>query len=67
MCDTFKSKRKLYQMVIFPIHIKEIEAIQDEIERIQLMTLLNKYGKVVKVNLLETRKINIINSIKALC
>ena len=43
-------------MVIFPIHIKEIEAIQDEIERIQLMTLLNKYGKVVKVNLLETRK-----------
>jgi len=49
MCDTFKSKRKLYQMVIFPIHIKEIEAIQDEIERIQLMTLLNKYGKLLKL------------------
>lgn len=49
-------KENFYQMVISPVHIKEIEAIQDEIERIQLMTLLNKYGKIVKVNLLETRK-----------
>jgi len=30
---------------------EEMEAIQDEVERIQLITLLNKYGKSVKVNL----------------
>jgi len=30
---------------------EEMEAIQDEVERIQLITLLNKYGNSVKVNL----------------
>jgi len=35
---------------------EEMEAIQDEVERIQLITLLNKYGNSVKVNLKKTRQ-----------
>ena len=46
-----KVKENFYQMVVSPVHMKEMEAIQDEIERIQLITLLNKYGNSVKVNL----------------
>ncbi|RKX66997.1 MAG: hypothetical protein DRP41_01400, partial [Thermodesulfobacteriota bacterium] len=44
-----KVKENFYQMVVSPVHMKEMEAIQDEIERIQLITLLNKYGNSVKV------------------
>ena len=51
-----KVKERFYQMIVSPIHIKEIEAIQDEIEHIQLMILLNKYGKTVEVNLAKARK-----------
>jgi predicted nucleic acid-binding protein len=51
-----KVKENFYQMVVSPVHIKEIEAIQDEIERIQLLILLNKYGKSIKVDFKKTRK-----------
>ena len=51
-----KVKENFYQIVVSPVHMKEMEAIQDEIERIQLITLLNKYGKSVKVNLKKTRQ-----------
>ena len=45
-----KVKEKFYQMVVSPVHKREIETIQDEVERIQLITLLDKYGKFVKIN-----------------
>ena len=43
-------------MMVSPVHIKEIEAIPDEIERIQLLNLLEKYGREVRVDLKEARK-----------
>ena len=42
--------------IVSPVHIKEIEAIPDEIERIQLLTLLEKYGAKVNVNLKQVRE-----------
>ena len=37
-------------------HTKEIEAIPDVFERIELQTLLERLGEPVKVNLTKTRK-----------
>ena len=34
-----------YEMIISPVHFKEIEAIEDIYERIELTVLLNRYGK----------------------
>jgi predicted nucleic acid-binding protein len=51
-----KVKEKTYQMFVSPVHIKEVEAFQNEIERIQLIALLNKYGTLIKADLVETRK-----------
>ncbi len=51
-----KIKEGFYQMVVSPVHIKEIEAISDEIERIQLLTLLNNYGKATEVDIRATRE-----------
>ena len=51
-----KVKKGIYQLVVSPVHIKEIEAISDEIERIQLFSLLEKYGIKVKANLKQVRK-----------
>ncbi|MCD6129970.1 MAG: hypothetical protein J7J10_03345 [Deltaproteobacteria bacterium] len=49
-------KEGFYQIIKSPVHIKEIEAIRDEVERIQLMILLDKYGKDAGVNFSKTRK-----------
>ncbi len=51
-----KVKGRFYQIVKSPVHIKEIEAIRDEVERIQLMMLLDEYGKDAGVNLSKARK-----------
>ncbi len=51
-----KVKEGIYQMVVSPVHIKEIEAIPDGIERIQLLSLLEKYGIKAEVNLKQVRK-----------
>ena len=50
-----KAKEGIYQLVVSPVHIKEIEAIQDEIERIQIIILLKKYGKTINVNFKKAR------------
>ncbi len=39
-----KVKEGLYRMAVSPVHLKEIESIKDEVERIHLTILLNKYG-----------------------
>ncbi len=44
-------KENFYEMMVSPVHIKEILAIEDDIERIQLITLLNKCGKKIGVDL----------------
>ena len=51
-----KVKEDFYQMIVSPVHIKEIQAISDEIEHIQLLTLLERYGRKVKINLKDARK-----------
>ncbi len=51
-----KVKEGIYQMVVSPVHIKEIEAIPDGIERIQLLSLLEKYGIKAEVNLKQVKK-----------
>lgn len=43
-------------MLFSPVHIKEINAIRDAAERVELLTLLEKLGKSVKVNVARTRE-----------
>ena len=45
-----------YKLLFSPVHIKEIEAIPDSFERIELQSLLNKSGKLINTGLKETRK-----------
>jgi predicted nucleic acid-binding protein len=49
-------KQHDYTMLISPVHIKEIDAIDDSVERIELQTLLEEYGKPVKVSKTAARK-----------
>lgn len=44
-----------YKFVVSPVHIKEIEAISDVIERVELRMILDRFGEPIKVNLSETR------------
>lgn len=51
-----KVKRGDYKLLVSPVHIKEIEAIPDVFERIELKTILDTLGEPIKVNLNKTRK-----------
>ena len=44
-------KENFYEKMVSPVHIKEILGIEDDIERIQLITLLNKCDKKIGVDL----------------
>ena len=44
-----------YKLLVSPVHLKEIEAISDVSERIELQTLLDKIGKPIKVDMGKTR------------
>jgi predicted nucleic acid-binding protein len=50
-------KKGKYKLVVSPVHLIEINAIPDIYERIQLKTILEKFGVLPKVNLSETREI----------
>lgn len=45
-----------YKLLVSPVHIKEIEAIPDIFERIELQTVLEKLGEPIRVNISKTRK-----------
>lgn len=45
-----------YEMTISPIHFKEIEAIEDIRERLELILLMNKYGVKPSCDLLKVRR-----------
>lgn len=51
-----KIKKGDYKLLMSPVHIKEIEAISDAFERIELRTILEKLGEPIKVNLDKTRE-----------
>ncbi len=50
-----KAKEGKYRLVVSPAHIKEIEAIPDVIERIELQAVLDRLGETAKVDILKTR------------
>lgn len=45
-----------YVMMYSVVHVSEIGAIPDDLERIESLTLLEKFGKLVKVNAEKARK-----------
>lgn len=51
-----KVKEGKFRLAVSPIHIKEIEAISDEIEKIRLMTVLEKLGSKTNTDLFKARK-----------
>ncbi|HLG30475.1 MAG TPA: hypothetical protein VI387_09715, partial [Candidatus Brocadiales bacterium] len=44
------------RLLFSPVHVKEIEAIPDTFERIELQTVLDGLGESISVNKPETRK-----------
>jgi predicted nucleic acid-binding protein len=44
-----------YKLLVSSVHIKEIDAILDSIERVELQMVLNRWGERIKVNMAETR------------
>lgn len=49
-------KNKNYDMIVSPVHFKEVEAIEDVRERLELITLLNKFGVKPSCNLGKVRE-----------
>ncbi len=50
-----KVKDGVYKLLVSPVHIKEIDAIANIIERIELQMILNRWGEKIKVDLVKTR------------
>jgi hypothetical protein len=50
-----KVKQGKYKLLFSSVHIKEIEAYNDILERVELQTILNKLGEQIFVNLSITR------------
>ena len=46
----------VYEMIVSPVHHKEIDDIEDSYERTELKALLGKYGKKTSTNPKEVRK-----------
>jgi len=49
-------QNKIYEMMVSPIHLKEIEDIEDIYERLDVTILLDKYGVKPQCDLSEIRK-----------
>ena len=45
-----------YEMIVSPVHFKEVEAIEDSYERMDLIVLLNRFGKKPSRQLNKVRK-----------
>ncbi|MBI5875038.1 MAG: hypothetical protein HZB81_04210 [Deltaproteobacteria bacterium] len=53
-----KAKQGDYILLVSPVHIKELNAIPDIFERVELLTLLEKLGKPIKANRAKARERN---------
>lgn len=51
-----RARQGIYRLLTSPVHLIEINAIEDAFERIQLLTLLEKLGENINVDMMETRK-----------
>ncbi|MBU0699852.1 hypothetical protein KKE26_00915 [bacterium] len=49
-------QNKTYEMIVSPVHIKEIEDIEDVYERLDVVILLDKYGVKPQCDLSGIRK-----------
>lgn len=49
-------QNKIYEMMVSPVHLKEIEDIEDIYERLDVSILLDKYGIKPKCDLNEIKK-----------
>lgn len=45
-----------YKLLVSPVHHKEIDAIPDTFERLELLAILDKFGEPAKVNLAAARQ-----------
>ncbi|SRR6266702_443322 len=50
-----KVKDGKYRLLVSPVHHKEIEAINDTFERLEVLAILNKFGEAMKVDLAAAR------------
>jgi len=48
--------QNMYDLVYSPVHVKEILAISDKIERFELYHLLQETGKSIKIDRMQARK-----------
>lgn len=51
-----KIRKGNYKLLFSPAHLKEIEAIPDAFERVELQTVLESLGTPIKVDMSKTRK-----------
>jgi predicted nucleic acid-binding protein len=49
-------KKGKYKLIVSPVHLVEIDAIPDIYERIQLKTILDRFGVPTSVNISKTRE-----------
>lgn len=49
-------QNRTFDIIVSPVHFKEIEAIEDIYERIELTVLLNRYGKKLSFQLNEIKR-----------
>ena len=48
--------QNMYDLVYSPVHVKEISAISDQIERFELYHLLQETGKFINIDKVQARK-----------
>jgi len=48
-------RSKYYELIKSPVHMQEIQVIEDDFERIELIKLLNAYGTVTNFDLVKIR------------
>jgi len=48
-------QNKKYRMIVSPVHYREIECIKEDSERVELLSLLKKFGVQPKLRLYECR------------
>ena len=48
--------QNMYNLVYSPVHVKEISAISDQVERFELYHLLQETGKFIKIDKMQARK-----------
>lgn len=48
--------QNMYSLVYSPVHVKEISAISDQIERFELIHLLHETGKFINADKVQVRK-----------